>query len=221
MLLIPMIGEVAVLALALRRGCWRRFPFFCGYIAWVFLYDLLYLRVEWGVSADAYFRLFDIGFPIDWVVRFLVLTEVVLSVWKRQQTTRSRRMEFVLVLMLFAGMDTLWPIAQGFGASAMSPKFVLFDRLDAVLSLLLVACWLILECLQRRISFSSMDLELPILRGLGMNAVVTLLTGLARLTLASEWHSRIDVLQTGSYLAVLIYWMYGLSRRLPQQDADA
>ncbi len=221
-LLLPMIGEVAVLAIALRRGCWRRFPVFCGYFAWIFLCDLLYLRVEWGVSADAYFRLFYIGFPIDWAVRFLVLTEVVLAVWKRQQTTRSRRLEFVLVLMLFAGMDTLGPIAQLFAPSAMHFESALYGRLDALLSLLVVVCWLMLEGLQRQLSFSRMDLELPILRGLGVNAVVSLSTGQARRTLSSEWHSMIDVLQTGSYLAVLIYWMFCLSRSMPTlDDAEA
>jgi len=220
LVLIPMIGEVAVLVLAMRRGMWRRRPFFCGYVAWVILSDLALLLAEWRFSADEYFRLYDIEFPIDWVVRFLFLTEIVLAVWKRQQTTRSRRMEFVLVMMLFAGMFTLWPVAHGSSASAESPKFVLYKSLLAVLSLLFVVCWLVLEGLQRHLSLSRMDCDLPIMRGLGVNAVLNLLEEVVFRTLSSEWDSGVVLLQTGSHVAVLIYWICCLSRSMPTPLAD-
>lgn len=219
--LLGTIGEAAVLVLALKRGMWRSLPIFCGYAAWAVLVDLALLLAQWRLLAEECVRLYEILLPISSVVHFLVLVEVVLAVWNRHDPTRSRRMDLLLVGMLFAALFTLWPISQKFVADYLPPKAALSERFQVVLFMLFVACCLVLEGLRRKISLRRNDPISQIMRGFGSIATVGLCTRMAYKIFAAGLRPAFDVLGSVGYLAVLIYWMFCLSRSGPRQDAEA
>jgi len=221
LLLLVTIGELAVLVLVLKRGMWRSLPIFCGYTAWALLVDVALLLTQWRLSVGECVRLYEILLPISCVVHFLVLAEVVLAVWNRHQTTRSRRTDLLLVGMLFAALLTLWPISPKFVADSLPPKAALPEHFQVVLFVLFLACWLVLEGLRRKISLRRDDPVLQIIRGFGITATVSLCMRLAHKTFAIGLGPAFDVLETVGYLGILTYWMFCMSRSRPRQDAEA
>jgi hypothetical protein len=219
--LLGIIGHVAVLLFALKRGMWRSLPIFCGYAAWALLVDVAVLLAQWLLPAGECVRLYEILLPISCVVHFLVLAEVVLAVWNRHQTTRSQRTDLLPVGMLFAALLALWPISPEFVTDFLPLKAALPGRIEVVLFMLFVASWLVLEGLSKKISLRRDDPALQIVRGFGITSTVSLCVRVAHKTLAVGLGPAFDVLEAVGYLAVLIYWTFCLSRSRPRQDAEA
>ena len=218
-----MAGEILLLVLVTRRGLWRTAPFFCGYLAWSLLADGALSLALWRLSAAEYSYLYIQQLPVDYMARFMVLSELVLAVWNRSQTRRSQRMEFLLVGMLLVGMLLLWPITLKFTADNLSRHAALFTRMQAEFSLMFVACWLVLEGLRRKLSWDRRDPEVQIVRGFGAYATVNLYVVLARQDpgLNREDNYWLNAhLEMFGYLFLVSYWVFCFWGSRTRLDAE-
>lgn len=222
---------VVVLVVMFRRKLQRQFPIFFTYIAFEIIQFLTLFIAEYSpsISRKQYYLLFLFGSAISTILRFGVLYEIFIHVFRNYPAlNRSARVSFRwAVLLLFVAATAFSFSKSGDQIDRMLTVIFAFDRTFSI-----VQCGLLLSLFlfSRYFSISWKSHVFGIALGFGVFASVELATSAIRSQIGVSGNQILDFITMATYhLCVLIWLFYMLAREqtpkynpsdLPEHDLE-
>jgi len=209
---IPLLGILLLLfliGLLAQKRVYCTYPVFFTYQVWCLSSTILGMIAS-ALPPEEFLRFYVVSLVVDALFQFGVLAELGRTV-ARHNHQGSPRWTLVALLLLPTALllHSLFRWSTPPGISAFGLFYV---RLQQALPILLVAFLLALIWWSRLQGLQWPDLPLQIASGLGSYFLVSLLVAVVHThqEIGDQYHWA-DVAQSGSYLAVLGYWLLKLA----------
>jgi hypothetical protein len=207
--------QAFLVLLIFRRGVHKRFSFFCAYV----LYDLVRAIAVPAAAAlikipHIYFYLYWLSLPIEYIITFLLITQVFAHIFRVHILDSSKPMRFFLlsVLVLFA-LSAVLVLVPDIPANTSTGLILLLDRsTELLLCGLLIFMWVY----SARLGVSFQDHVWGIVFGLGIYSAVSLITAALSAALGELCPGWISTLPQFAYFGSVIIWTVYLARPEPE-----
>ncbi len=214
LLVCGMLGESLVLLLLMRRKVYRTLPFFCIYIAWTLLIDLLAAFVNWKFTPQDYQRVYLYQVVPDSLLQFTILIELAWSVLRPSKASLPRGTVYVLTFLVLIAGALIWPLARLAVPTDQSSHAQLLVHFQQTVAILRVVCFLVMAGFCQVLAIGWKDRELQVATGLGFFSIISLIVAVLHshqdFGRSYQW---LDSAVSASYLGTLAYWVLSFSTK--------
>ncbi len=208
-----LVSEAIVVALCLRRRMFSETPFFCTYIVWSLLVDLVFYYLRQALTVEKFFLAYIPEMLIDAVFQFAVLVELGWAVLKPIRSSLPKHSAIVLSGLILLSGALIWPIAAWTLPRDLGPIGHFYIHLTQTLAALRVVIFVALAGFSQMLSIGWRNRELQIATGLGIYSIFRLAVSLIHTHAAFDL--RYEVLEqivTASYDFSLVYWIVSFAQ---------
>jgi hypothetical protein len=210
------VAEAIVCGFLLKGKAWRTLPIFCAYVLWTLTSDITASVILWKLptSSLVYGRYYMAQAIVDSLIQFAVLVELAWSVLRPVRSSLPRGTLLVLSFLIALAGLAIWPIAGMNLPQNLGRLDVVLFQFQETISILRVACFLIMASFSQLLSIGWRDRELQVATGLGFYSIISLLVTLlhSHQAMGAQYHW-LDWALSASYLGSLTYWVLSFATK--------
>ena len=212
LLIAGVVTEAAVLGLMLYRQIWRKLPLFLVYCIWALLSDGVAFTISFFPTGYG-FRFYFAETVIDFVLQFIVLTELAWSVLRPLRSRLSRRALWLIAAAILVVSGAIWPFADISGLSSPSKLWHVMIQLQQTVSILRILFFLVIAGCSQLLALGWRDRELQVATGFGFYSLVSIAVAVvnSRLANTSQYEKLYQVVSV-SFLLSMFYWVFSFAR---------
>lgn len=208
------VAEAGLVLVLAKTRAFRTFPVFFVFACWSLVSDLGMMWVNSALSAQDYFRIYELEMVIDSLMIFAVLVELAWSVLRPLRHLLPKRSWIAIPFLIALAGLLVWPVAGFTLPPNLTQQGESFFRLQQTAAILRVVVFFVMAGFSQLIGIGWRNRELQMATGLGFYSILSLAINVLHTHQAvGPQYLRLNELEMAGYLGSLAYWVVSFATK--------